>query len=41
MPNPARVYDALLGGGHNFAVDRTVAGRLAAARPALLASVRR
>ena len=39
-PNPARVYDALLGGGHNFAVDRAVAERLAAAKPPLLANVR-
>lgn len=38
--NPARVYDALLGGKDNFAVDRQVAARLAAAKPALLANVR-
>jgi S-adenosyl methyltransferase len=38
--NPARVYDALLGGKDNFAADRQVAGRLAAAKPALLANVR-
>jgi trans-aconitate methyltransferase len=34
------VYDALLGGKDNFAVDREVADRLAAAKPALLANVR-
>lgn len=39
-PNPARVYDALLGGKDNYAVDRDVADRLAAAKPALLANVR-
>ena len=39
-PNPARVYDALLGGNDNLSVDREVAARLAAARPALLANVR-
>jgi trans-aconitate methyltransferase len=39
-PNPARVYDALLGGKDNYAVDREVADRLAAAKPALLANVR-
>ena len=38
--NPARVYDALLGGKDNFAVDRQVAAKLAAAKPALLANVR-
>ncbi|GAA2713382.1 SAM-dependent methyltransferase [Actinoplanes palleronii] len=27
-PSSARVYDALLGGTHNFAVDRSVAGRI-------------
>jgi hypothetical protein len=35
IPNPARVYDALLGGKDNFAVDRAVADRLTQARPAL------
>ena len=38
--NPARVYDALLGGKDNYAADRAVAARLAAAKPALLANVR-
>ncbi|MFC3989717.1 SAM-dependent methyltransferase [Actinoplanes siamensis] len=27
-PSPARVYDAFLGGTHNFAVDRSVASRI-------------
>jgi hypothetical protein len=39
-PNPARVYDALLGGKDNLSADREVAARLAAAKPALLANVR-
>jgi len=32
-PNPARIYDYLLGGHHNFAADRAVADRLAETRP--------
>jgi hypothetical protein len=40
VPNPARVYDALLGGKDNYAADRAVADRLAAAKPALRANVR-
>jgi len=40
VPNPARVYDALLGGKDNYAADRTVADKLAAAKPALRANVR-
>lgn len=40
IANPARVYDALLGGKDNFAADRAVAEKLAAAKPALLANVR-
>ncbi len=28
LPSAARVYDFLLGGGHNFAVDRAVAGKV-------------
>jgi O-methyltransferase involved in polyketide biosynthesis len=40
VPNPARVYDALLGGKDNFAADRAVADRLAAAKPALRHNVR-
>jgi hypothetical protein len=39
-PNPARVYDALLGGKDNFAADRAVADKLAAAKPALRHNVR-
>jgi hypothetical protein len=35
VPNPARVYDALLGGKDNFAADRAVADKLVAAKPAL------
>ena len=31
--NVARVYDALLGGTHNFAVDRDVARNLATIAP--------
>jgi hypothetical protein len=40
IANPARVYDALLGGKDNYAADRAVAEKLAAAKPALLANVR-
>ena len=40
IPNPARVYDALLGGKDNYAADRAVADKLAAAKPALRANVR-
>ncbi len=32
-PNPARIYDYLLGGHHNFAADRAVAEKLAETRP--------
>jgi hypothetical protein len=39
-PNPARVYDALLGGKDNFAADRAVADKLAAANPAIRHDVR-
>jgi hypothetical protein len=31
IPNPARIYDYLLGGSHNFAVDRETADRAMAA----------
>ena len=34
LPSAARVYDYLLGGGHNFAGDRTLAERLAQVLPA-------
>src|ERR1700721_555436 len=40
VPNPARVYDALLGGKDNFAADRVVADKLAAAKPAVRHNVR-
>src|ERR1700722_12181685 len=40
VPNPARVYDALLGGKDNFAADRAVADKLAAAKPAVRYNVR-
>jgi hypothetical protein len=40
IPNPARVYDALLGGKDNFTADRAVADKLAAAKPALRPNVR-
>lgn len=35
VPNSARIYDWLLGGGHNFAVDRELGKRLVAAFPNL------
>lgn len=38
-PNPARVYDALLGGKNNFPVDRAVATELRRAKPDLAANV--
>lgn len=34
-PNVARVYDALLGGSHNFAVDRDMASAFAAINPSV------
>jgi hypothetical protein len=40
IANPARVYDALLGGKDNFTADRAVADKLAAAKPALRPNVR-
>ncbi|MEJ8278554.1 SAM-dependent methyltransferase [Pseudonocardia spirodelae] len=33
LPNPARVYDYLLGGAHNFATDREFAERMLTALP--------
>jgi hypothetical protein len=39
-PNNARVYDYLLGGRDNFAVDRALADRMAALLPAAKSSVR-
>ncbi len=39
-PSPARIYDYWLGGSHNFAVDREVGSRAAAAMPTLPAAIR-
>ncbi|KOV84811.1 hypothetical protein ADL03_15425 [Nocardia sp. NRRL S-836] len=36
IPSAARVYDHLLGGGHNFAVDRQLAEELKAAQPGVV-----
>ncbi|GAA3876445.1 SAM-dependent methyltransferase [Saccharothrix violaceirubra] len=33
LPSAARLYDYLLGGGHNFAADRELAGKFLAAQP--------
>lgn len=38
-PNSARIYDWLLGGGHNFEADRRMASQLVAAFPTLPAMV--
>lgn len=38
-PSPARVYDAWLGGAHNFAADREFAERVAAVMPELPAAL--
>jgi hypothetical protein len=38
-PSPARIYDYWLGGSHNFAVDREVGERAAAAMPTLRAAI--
>jgi len=38
-PNPARVFDALLGDAHNFAADRALAARLIGAVPGLIPDV--
>lgn len=38
VPNVARIYDHLLGGSHNFAVDRAHAARIVAARPNVVAA---
>lgn len=35
VPSPARMYDALLGGSHNFAIDRAAAGQAVAMVPDL------
>jgi len=34
-PSPARIYDYMLGGSHNFAVDREIAEQVLAAAPQL------
>lgn len=39
-PSPARIYDYLLGGSHNFAADREVGQRAAEAMPTLRAALR-
>src|SRR5579875_463718 len=39
-PDPARIYDALLGGKDNYPVDRAVASELARAKPDLKENVR-
>lgn len=33
QPNPARIHDYMLGGGHNFAADREAADRIATLLP--------
>ena len=40
MASPARVYDYLLGGSHNFAIDREVGKRLEEQMPGAAAAVR-
>ncbi|HEX5494116.1 MAG TPA: SAM-dependent methyltransferase, partial [Mycobacteriales bacterium] len=40
IPSTARVYDALLGGSHNFAVDRQMAEAVRAALPGIEAAAR-
>ncbi|NUT49622.1 MAG: hypothetical protein HOV94_20280 [Saccharothrix sp.] len=35
VPSSARIYDYMLGGGHNFAVDRAVGARLEGSMPGL------
>jgi hypothetical protein len=37
VPNAARIYDYLLGGFHNFAVDREVVDRMRAVAPGIIA----
>jgi hypothetical protein len=39
-PSPARIYDYLLGGAHNFASDRAAGERAAATMPTLTAAIR-
>lgn len=40
QPNPARIYDYLLGGGHNFAADREAAERIVALIPRAREAIR-
>lgn len=39
VPSPARIYDYLLGGGHNFAVDREMADKMVALVPTVAQSM--
>ncbi|BCJ26708.1 SAM-dependent methyltransferase [Actinocatenispora sera] len=39
-PSPARIYDYLLGGAHNFASDRSAGERAAATMPTLVPAIR-
>jgi hypothetical protein len=41
QPNPARIYDYLLGGGHNFASDRAAAERVVTLLPGARDLIRR
>ncbi|HEY2763537.1 MAG TPA: SAM-dependent methyltransferase [Pseudonocardiaceae bacterium] len=40
QPNPARIYDYMLGGGHNFAADRAAAEQIEALLPGARAILR-
>ncbi|MGH3794954.1 MAG: SAM-dependent methyltransferase [Pseudonocardiaceae bacterium] len=40
QPNPARIYDYMLGGGHNFAADRAAAERIETLLPGARAILR-
>jgi hypothetical protein len=40
-PSAARIYDHLLGGGHNFAADRAIAAKLVAVQPNVATIARR
>jgi SAM-dependent methyltransferase len=40
QPNPARIYDYMLGGGHNFAADRAAAEQIEALLPGARAIMR-
>jgi hypothetical protein len=41
MPSAARIYDYLLGGGHNFDVDRSIADKLISVQPNVVDIARR